>query len=119
MGPRRRVGRRSCRRRRTQIDARAELLDPAVLAYFWPFAREEPHGHPPFYAILGLAGDVLTPWRADLGRARLGPMLLFAAAVGALFAFLDRRLRPLGGDRRGRGAGAPAQALRPRPLRGL
>ena len=32
-----------------------ESLDPAVLAWFWPFAREEPHGHPPFYALLGVS----------------------------------------------------------------
>ena len=92
-----------------QIDTRLELFDPMVLAYFWPFAREEPHGHPPFYAILGLAGDMLTPWRAELERARLGPILLFSFAVGAIFAFLDRR--------RGRWAavvGASAMVLQPR-----
>ena len=39
-----------------------------VLEWFWPFAREEPHGHPPFYALLGLAGDVLAPsWQACRG----------------------------------------------------
>jgi hypothetical protein len=32
-----------------QVDTRSKLLfDPRVLAWFWPFAREEPHGHPPF-----------------------------------------------------------------------
>jgi len=30
-----------------QIDTRVELLSTDVLAWFWPFAREEPHGHPP------------------------------------------------------------------------
>src|SRR5437764_1581177 len=31
--------------RADQIDTRAKLLfDPKVVAYFWPFAREEPHG---------------------------------------------------------------------------
>lgn len=94
---------------REQINTRAKLLDPEVIAYFWPFAREEPHGHPPFYAVLGLAGDVLTPWREELPRARLGPMILFSLAVGALFAFLDRR--------NGRWAavvGASALVLQPR-----
>src|SRR5947208_6699102 len=33
--------------RPNRIDTRAKLLlDPEVLAWFWPFAREEPHGHP-------------------------------------------------------------------------
>ena len=40
-------------RRPDQIDSRSKLLfDLEVLAWFWPFAREEPHGHPPFYASL-------------------------------------------------------------------
>lgn len=92
-----------------QVDTRGELFDPQVIAYFWPFAREEPHGHPPFYAILGLAGDVLTPWRDDLGRARLGPMLLVSLAAGALFTFLDRRY-----GRWAAVAGASAMVLQPR-----
>ena len=62
-----------------------------VLAYFWPFAREEPHGHPPFYALLGLAGDLLAPTWQDLPRARLGPILLFSLTAGVLFHVLARR----------------------------
>ncbi len=77
---------------RDRIDSRSELLfDPGVLAWFWPFAREEPHGHPPFYALLGLVGDVLTPGRPDLERGRLGPILLFSIAAGALFRFVAKR----------------------------
>ena len=54
---------------RHQLDSRSKLLsDPEVLAWFWPFAREEPHGHPPFYALLGLAGR------------RPGPVLARSAA---------------------------------------
>jgi 4-amino-4-deoxy-L-arabinose transferase-like glycosyltransferase len=78
---------------RGQLDTRAKLLfDPAVLAWFWPFARKEPHGHPPFYALLGLAGDLLAPtsWQ-DLPRARIGPILLFSIANGAIFAFAAAR----------------------------
>jgi len=75
-----------------QIDTRAKLLfSPEVLAYFWPFARAEPHGHPPFYALLGLLGDVLTPTWQDLPRARLGPILLFSSTAGFLFHFSARR----------------------------
>jgi 4-amino-4-deoxy-L-arabinose transferase-like glycosyltransferase len=74
------------------IDTRAKLLfDPRVLAWFWPFARAEPHGHPPFYALVGLIGDVLAPTWALLPRARLGPMLVFSLTAGALFLFVARR----------------------------
>ncbi len=75
-----------------QIDSRAKLLfNPEVLAYFWPFARAEPHGHPPFYALLGLVGDFLVPAWQDLPRARLGPILLFSCTAGYLFLFAARR----------------------------
>ena len=78
--------------RREQIDTRGKLLlDPQVLGWCWPFAREEPHGHPPFYALIGLIGDLATPWRADLGRARLGPMLVFSLIAGTLFGFIRTR----------------------------
>lgn len=75
-----------------RIDTRTRLLtDPDVLAWFWPFAREEPHGHPPFYALLGLVGDVVVPSWNDLPRARLGPILLFSLTAGAIFAFARTR----------------------------
>ena len=75
----------------SQINTRSKLFSQRVIAWFWPFAREEPHGHPPFYALLALIGDVLTPGRDELSRARLGAMLLFAATSGGLFASLARR----------------------------
>ncbi len=79
------------------------LADSAVVAWFWPFAREEPHGHPPFYAIVGMIGDGLVPSWEPLPRARLGPMLVFAAAGGTLFGFAARRwgLWAAAGRRRG------------------
>src|ERR1017187_6592836 len=74
--------------RRDQLDSRSKLLfDRDVLAWFWPFAREEPHGHPPFYALLGLTGDFLAPSWRELPRARLGPILLFSLTAGAIFSF--------------------------------
>ncbi|CAN5890095.1 hypothetical protein BH23PLA1_BH23PLA1_05640 [soil metagenome] len=76
---------------REQVGTRAGLLEPGVIAWFWPFAREEPHGHPPFYAIIGLVGDVLTPWRTDLDRARLGPMIVFSLVAGGIYGFIARR----------------------------
>ncbi|HEV3122274.1 MAG TPA: glycosyltransferase family 39 protein [Isosphaeraceae bacterium] len=75
-----------------EIDTRAKLFEPAVLSWFWPFGREEPHGHPPFYAIVGMLGDLLAPSWEVLPRARLGPMLVFSLTAGALFAFCARRL---------------------------
>ncbi len=75
---------------RDQIQDRG-LFDPEVIAWFWPFAREEPHGHPPFYALVGLLGDLLTPWRADLARARFGPMLVFSLVAGAIYGFFACR----------------------------
>ena len=78
--------------RREQIDSRSKLLyDRDVLAWFWPFAREEPHGHPPFYALLGLLGDLVAPSWQELPRARLGPILLFSLTAGAIFSFLATR----------------------------
>jgi 4-amino-4-deoxy-L-arabinose transferase-like glycosyltransferase len=75
-----------------QLDSRAKLLfDRDVLAWFWPFAREEPHGHPPFYCEIGLVGDILAPSWPVLPRARLGPILLFSLTAGAIFAFVAAR----------------------------
>ena len=82
------------------IDARAKLLSHRAVAWFWPFGREEPHGHPPFYAIVGLIGDGIDSllghrwmptWGNELSRARFGPMLAFSLAAGGIFgAFLRR-----------------------------
>jgi 4-amino-4-deoxy-L-arabinose transferase-like glycosyltransferase len=81
-----------------QVRTRTQLLfDSRVLAYFWPFAREEPHGHPPFYALIGLIGDVLTPSWEILPRARLGPMILFSLIAGLIYDFARRRWGLLAG----------------------
>lgn len=81
-----------------ELDTRGELLsDPTALGWFWPFAREEPDGHPPFYALVGLAGDVLAPTWEPLPRARLGPMLAFSLAGGAVFSFVRGRWGPWAG----------------------
>ena len=76
---------------RGEIDSREKLLSPEVVTWFWPFAREEPHGHPPFYAIEGLIGDWLAPAWATLPRARLGPILAFSLAGGSIFGFVAGR----------------------------
>jgi 4-amino-4-deoxy-L-arabinose transferase-like glycosyltransferase len=78
--------------RSAQLDTRRKLLfDRDVLAWFWPFAREEPDGHPPFYALVGLSGDLLAPSWQDLPRARLGPILFFSLTAGAIFFFSATR----------------------------
>ncbi len=59
------------------------------LHYYWQFAREEPNGHPPMYALIGLAGwrlsrDLLPP--PDCYR--VGPAALFALTIGASYGLL-------------------------------
>ena len=76
----------------------AEAFSPARLAAGWPFGREEPDGHPPFYALLGLAG--WWPSRGFLRQLtayRLGPMLLASATVGAAYLHMARRRGRLAG----------------------
>ncbi len=78
--------------RASAVDTRLKLLlDRQVVTWFWPFAREEPHGHPPFYALVDLTGDLVAPSWNDLPRARLGPILLFSFAAGAIFHFVAIR----------------------------
>jgi hypothetical protein len=68
------------------------------LRFYWQFAREEPNGHPPFYALLGLAGwavsrHVVSP----PGSYRFGPVVLFALTVGAVYALMARHYGRLAG----------------------
>ena len=76
---------------RDQLNTRAGLFSPAVLDWFWPFAREEPDGHPPVYALIGLFGDMVAPAWEPLPRARLGPILVFSVTCGAIFSFFRSR----------------------------
>lgn len=84
--------------------SRSDLFRRPVLEESWRFSRREPDGHPPFYALLGLAG-----WRATRGwldppaSYRFGPMALTAATCAALYLHLARR--------RGRLAGLAAPLL--------
>ncbi len=78
--------------RQRQVRTRFQLLwDPSVVEWFWPFAREEPYGHPSFYALVGLLGDLVAPSWEELPRARLGPILVFSLAAGAISAFAAAR----------------------------
>jgi hypothetical protein len=73
-------------------------FDRSELDRSWLFSREEPHGHPPFYAWVGVAGWRLSHrWLPPLQAYRLGPMLLTAATVGVIYRHLARRRGPLAG----------------------
>jgi 4-amino-4-deoxy-L-arabinose transferase-like glycosyltransferase len=74
-----------------KLNTRAGLMSPDVLDWFWPFARDEPDGHPPVYALVGLIGDFLAPTWEPLPRARLGPMLFYSLTCGAIFSFFRSR----------------------------
>jgi hypothetical protein len=77
--------------RREQLDTRPELLSSPALDWFWPFAREEPDGHSPVYALVGLFGDLVVPDWELLPRARLGPIIVFSLTCGAIFTFYRNR----------------------------
>jgi len=69
-----------------------DAFTPRSLERGWPFSREEPDGHPPFYALLGLAGWRLTRgWLDPLTAYRFGPMALASATLGVLYVHLARR----------------------------
>jgi len=68
------------------------------LRFYWQFAREEPNGHPPFYALLGLAGwSVSRHVLAPPGSYRFGPAVLFALTTGALYGTIARHYGRLAG----------------------
>ncbi|WP_406699407.1 glycosyltransferase family 39 protein [Singulisphaera sp. Ch08] len=70
----------------------------ASLHYYWQFAREEPNGHPPFYALLGLAGWAVShQFLPPPGSYRFGPAVLFALTLGAVYGLMARHYgRPAG-----------------------
>jgi hypothetical protein len=83
---------------------RAEMFGEHELDRYWRFSREEPDGHPPFYALLGLAGWVLAgPFLNPLTAYRFGPLVLTAVTAGVLYHHLAAR--------RGRLAGFTAAGL--------
>jgi len=83
---------------------RAEFFSRQVIENYWRFSRREPDGHPPFYALLGLAGWWLARgWMDPLTSYRFGPMALTAATCGVIYWFLAKR--------RGRLAGLTAALL--------
>ena len=90
-------------------DSREKLMSSRVIEWFWAFAREQPHGHPPFYAWVGLLGDLVRPGGSVLSKARFGTMLAFSITIGALFTAFARRRGLWAGI-----ASAGAFALQPR-----
>ena len=84
----------------TQADSaqRRRGFTKLVLDRYWLFSREEPHGHPPFYALIGLAGWKLGQhWLSPLGAYRFGPMLLTSITVGVIYYHLATRRGHLAG----------------------
>ena len=70
----------------------------SALDQYWLFSRKEPHGHPPFYALLGLAGWRLSRhWFAPLEAYRFGPMLLMSLTAGVIYHHLATRRGHLAG----------------------
>lgn len=79
-------------------ESRNRAFTPRELASGWPFAREEPDGHPSFYALLGLAGwyfsrDLVGP----LTSYRVGTMFLASLTVGIVYLHMARRRGKLAG----------------------
>jgi hypothetical protein len=70
---------------------RADAFSETAFQKYWPFSREEPDGHPPFYAMIGLAGWSIThTFLEPLDAYRFGPMLLFAVTNGIVCWHLSR-----------------------------
>ncbi len=73
-------------------------FEKAALDRYWLFSRAEPNGHPPVYALLGLAGWKLSHrWLPPLEAYRFGPMVLTAVTVGVICHHLSRRRGVLAG----------------------
>jgi hypothetical protein len=71
---------------------RIQLFREPAISLMWPFAREEPDGHPPFYAVIGNIGWWLgSGWLAPREAHRLGPATLFAVTCAVLYLFMARR----------------------------
>ncbi|MBI3465050.1 MAG: hypothetical protein HY000_18640, partial [Planctomycetes bacterium] len=74
------------------------LFGEPILQLCWPFARQEPDGHPPFYAVLGVAGWLIShAWLPPLEAYRFGPVLLFSFTMGVMYVFVARRWGRLAG----------------------
>ncbi|MBX9654805.1 phospholipid carrier-dependent glycosyltransferase [bacterium] len=59
---------------------------------YWRFSRAEPDGHSPFYALLSMAGHVLTVGILDPPASfRFGGVFLFSLAVAMVYATLRAR----------------------------
>jgi hypothetical protein len=71
---------------------RWDYFAPGPLEKFWRFSRAEPDGHPPFYALIGLAGwRVARAWVDPLTSYRFGPMCLTAVTCALVYKFLTAR----------------------------
>src|SRR5262245_58450649 len=72
--------------------SRERCFQEPVISMMWPFAREEPDGHPPFYAVIGNIGWFLgNAWLPPMESYRLGPAILFSVTCGVMYIFVARR----------------------------
>jgi hypothetical protein len=72
--------------------SRERFFREPVISMMWPFAREEPDGHPPFYAVIGNVGWWLgQAWLPPMEAHRLGPVILFGGTCGVMCLFMSRR----------------------------
>jgi len=89
--------------------ARSKAFSRAALESSWPFSREEPDGHTPFYALLGLVGWWSSHrWVDPLTAYRFGPMVLASFTIGVVYLHLAGRRGRIAGL-----VGAGSMALLP------
>jgi hypothetical protein len=75
-----------------QGSKRSDFFARDFLENYWRFSRREPDSHPPFCALLGLAGFwLMRGWVDPLTSYRFGPMTLTAVTSGLIYLFLARR----------------------------
>ncbi len=73
------------------LDGGRSAFSRAAVLDHWRFSREQPDGHPPFWAIVANAGWLVGhTWLSPLAAHRLGSAVLFAIAAGGLFRLVER-----------------------------
>jgi hypothetical protein len=72
-------------------DSGVEVFSRASVLKCWDFSREQPNGHPPFWAIVSNAGWLVShQWLDPLSAHRVGSAAIFAIALGAMFRMVQR-----------------------------
>jgi 4-amino-4-deoxy-L-arabinose transferase-like glycosyltransferase len=77
------------------VDDHPQFLTAVRAEGNWPFTTQR-EGHPPLAGIVVALGQGIAPsWLDPLTRERLGPIVLFSIAAGAMFYRLQREYRLL------------------------